>query len=130
MEKKLPVDFKFQWLNALRSGTYRQGDGYLHRNDSFCCLGVAIDLIDNTVWKQANTGVGCSVNKVYGAISGATGYPHTGDLPSDIEEVLGQKTEFPSDTEDEFRSVVRHLAHLNDNGSDFNQIATWIEENL
>lgn len=34
-----------QWLEALRSGKYKQGRGFLnYNNESFCCLGVACDL--------------------------------------------------------------------------------------
>lgn len=33
---------KAKWVEALRSGDYRQGEGQLHNNDNdtFCCLGV------------------------------------------------------------------------------------------
>ena len=35
-----------RWVEALESGEYQQGFGYLHNRDSnlFCCLGVACDL--------------------------------------------------------------------------------------
>lgn len=41
--EKLPEDFKQRWIAALRSGEYKQGDGFLHNpNDgTYCCLGVA-----------------------------------------------------------------------------------------
>lgn len=45
----IPVEEFDQWINSLRSGTFRQGQGALDRVDndqgppshSFCCLGVA-----------------------------------------------------------------------------------------
>lgn len=37
-------EVKAKWLAALRSGQYKQGPGYLRRNDQFCCLGVLCDL--------------------------------------------------------------------------------------
>ena len=37
-------EIKAQWVAALRSGEYEQGAGYLHRGDTFCCLGVLCDL--------------------------------------------------------------------------------------
>lgn len=44
MENKLPVEFKQKWIEALRSGVYEQGKGYLmlrkNQKDKFCCLGV------------------------------------------------------------------------------------------
>ena len=33
-----------KWVKALRSGKYKQGKGYLHHADKYCCLGVAQDL--------------------------------------------------------------------------------------
>lgn len=33
-----------RWVEALRSGKYKQGQGCLHRNNTFCCLGVAHDV--------------------------------------------------------------------------------------
>ena len=40
---KLPVKFKTEWVNALRSGKYKQAQRTLNdqTNDSYCCLGVA-----------------------------------------------------------------------------------------
>lgn len=35
---------KKAWLNALRSGKYKQGQGKLKCDDAFCCLGVLCDL--------------------------------------------------------------------------------------
>lgn len=39
-ENKLPPDLKTKWLEALRSGQYKQGTSCLHNEDSYCCLGV------------------------------------------------------------------------------------------
>lgn len=38
-------DFKAKWVAALRSGDYMQGRNYLHRDDEFCCLGVACEVL-------------------------------------------------------------------------------------
>lgn len=38
------------WVAALRSGTYKQGTGYLRSKDGFCCWGVACDLVDPNGW--------------------------------------------------------------------------------
>jgi hypothetical protein len=35
---------KKQWVEALRSGEYKQGREYLRQGDKFCCLGVLCDL--------------------------------------------------------------------------------------
>lgn len=38
-------EIKAEWVAALRSGEYKQGQGVLRsRNDEFCCLGVLCDL--------------------------------------------------------------------------------------
>lgn len=34
-----------KWVEALRSGKYKQGSGYLRSGDRFCCLGVACDVL-------------------------------------------------------------------------------------
>lgn len=33
-----------KWIKKLRSGEYRQGEGYLHSNSRYCCLGVACEV--------------------------------------------------------------------------------------
>lgn len=44
---------KSKWLEALRSGQYRQGRGALRDNqDGFCCLGVLCDIIDKDQWNK------------------------------------------------------------------------------
>lgn len=37
-------EIKAKWLDALRSGEYKQGDSRLRVGDTFCCLGVLCDL--------------------------------------------------------------------------------------
>ena len=37
-------DIKKRWVEALRSGEYKQGKYYLKNGDDFCCLGVLCDL--------------------------------------------------------------------------------------
>jgi predicted nucleotidyltransferase len=36
---------KEKWINALRSGEYKQGKGCLYNGESFCCLGVLFDIM-------------------------------------------------------------------------------------
>lgn len=44
-----------KWLEALRSGKYKQGVGALRREtlegEKFCCLGVLCDIVDSSMWK-------------------------------------------------------------------------------
>ncbi len=47
-------DIKKNWLFALRSGDYEQGQFALKTNDDkFCCIGVLCDVIDPTLWKES-----------------------------------------------------------------------------
>jgi hypothetical protein len=49
-------EFKAQWLEALRSGKYKQGDSNLRGfDDAFCCLGVACDLLHPTSGRPNRT---------------------------------------------------------------------------
>lgn len=41
---KLPKEDRNAWLEALRSGEYKQGKNRLHGNDGYCCLGVICKL--------------------------------------------------------------------------------------
>lgn len=40
MDAKLKED----WVAALRSGKYRQGEGWLEKQGSYCCLGVLLKI--------------------------------------------------------------------------------------
>lgn len=44
-------EIKWRWIKALRSGHYRQGEGMLYENGSYCCLGVLCDVQSNT-WRN------------------------------------------------------------------------------
>ena len=44
-------------VEALRSGDYKQGRGLLRtKEDKFCCLGIACDLIDYFQWQDFGSG--------------------------------------------------------------------------
>lgn len=67
MEKKfkLPKEFALKWIEALRSGEYKQGVGQLAiikeeeeatlQNTAFCCLGVAGHLCGSTIVDLSNS---------------------------------------------------------------------------
>lgn len=44
------------WVQALRSGKYKQGQGALRTGDAYCCLGVLCDLYNSDNWKNVNRG--------------------------------------------------------------------------
>jgi hypothetical protein len=48
---KMNQELKNKWIEALRSGKYKQGRNYLRMGDSFCCLGVLCDVDDPSKWR-------------------------------------------------------------------------------
>lgn len=99
-----------QWVDALRSGEYKQGEGCLKTDDRFCCLGVLCDLYtkDNPEAKWAGD--------TFTSGSEAEDYV----LTDDIVKWAGLPDESPS---------IRYttLTHLNDAGKPFPEIADLIE---
>ena len=45
---------KNKWVEALRSGTYKQAKNRLRTSKGFCCLGVLCDVVDSTKWAEGN----------------------------------------------------------------------------
>jgi len=39
-------EVKQKWVDALRSGKYKQGQGYLRTPDGYCCLGVLCEVLN------------------------------------------------------------------------------------
>lgn len=56
-EGRLSSEMKARWLEALRSGRYQQGEKALKDGPCFCCLGVALDVIDSAQWGANGWGV-------------------------------------------------------------------------
>lgn len=118
-----------EWLKALRSGKYKQGRGALKQGDLFCCLGVACDISGLDKWQ---TGITTSLE---------TYLDKVGSLPvenmrrlelSNTAGVFDIKNINTKDKQIQHlmdSSSACALAHLNDEGVSFNQIADFIEEN-
>lgn len=101
--------FKAAWLKKLRSGEVKQGKGCLRSEDEFCCMGVALNLIDPDGWKPR---VGGCVADWHGCDSLEIGMPLRASLRLEDGDA-------------------RQLATLNDaEGQSFSAIADWIEANL
>jgi len=127
--RKLPPHFKAKWIEALRSGEYKQISESLRSYNGFCCLGVACHLYDPNQWLLVRVPADEGVSEddytlVFKAASGAHDMPSTGDVDQSIYEVFTQYIGATSDT------VMYHLANMNDGGYTFGDIADWIEENL
>lgn len=41
-----------KWVEALRSGRYKQCKSWLRDNDGFCCLGVLCDISKMSAWGE------------------------------------------------------------------------------
>lgn len=128
---------KALWLEALTSGEYEQGKGYLRiqgeeGKDSFCCLGVLCDLAEKEGITTSEPPAGtenscgdvecdvCNSHKpyLYNSQSGA--------LPRRVQEWSGVSGNGNLTKEVE---GVNSLVLLNDDaGYDFNQIAEVIRE--
>ena len=44
LELPARIEFFEEWAKALRSGTYPQARSFLHSDDGYCCLGVAVEV--------------------------------------------------------------------------------------
>lgn len=100
--EKLPEDFKAKWIEALRSGQYKRGEGYLVESSlegkRYCCLGVACVVAG---CKQARTDFIHEYNQV-------------------VPEILRGKN-----------PITMKLVKMNDVRLwSFKKIASWIEKNL
>lgn len=116
----MDTEIKKQWIEALRSDEYQQGQRWLRKKDpegemQYCCLGVLCDLMTRGEWEQVPH---ITSQKVYSF--------HIDDdrstlgLPSGVVEVSGLAKDKTGD-----------LVRLNDNErANFATIADWIEENL
>lgn len=92
---------KKKWVEALLSGKYEQGDGYMRYGDNYCCLGVLQDVC----LKE-----GMDFLPIWGA---------TEVLPAKLSTSLDMP-----------QWIARRLAKINDSGVPFDMIAGLIDEAL
>jgi hypothetical protein len=106
-------DAKKRWLDALRSGKYKQGRLFLRTNESeFCCLGVLCDVLSKSGWAIDET-------RNHFTYVGPNGCLGTACLPEDV----AYNTQIS-------RAQETVLASKNDEGLPFQEIADYIEVNL
>lgn len=110
---------KQRWVDALRSGNYAQGTGFLRQNgdglpvDKWCCLGVLCDLAAQDGYGHWE---GDSIVSVY-----VDGLEHKVEtMPTDLVlEWAGVE-----------QTMADALANMNDNGDSFDTIAEHIAEHI
>ena len=106
--RRSPEQVYDAWIEALRSGEYKQTDGQLYDDDvnSFCCLGVLCDL-------ARKDGGKVNWNDPWKSIVQAEG----GNLPFYVRQYIGM-----SDYQEQ------KLIKMNDSGTQsFKHIASYIE---
>jgi hypothetical protein len=116
---------KQKWIEALRSGKYKQGRGKLCEKGEYCCLGVLLDVLAPEKWEDVP-------NKPYAVHSWSD------EEGTELETTGLQMTGMRAKT-------MEHLIHLNDGwdgavpsgetqvsieAQSFVQIADYIEQNL
>jgi hypothetical protein len=108
----MDANFKKKWVEALRSGSYKQAQYGLQRDGGFCCLGVLCDIYDNTGWKEQTR-------------DGYTTYTLGGqDEQTWLPDAIRDKLEIP-------RDAIGTLVEMNDRDNlKFGQIADYIDKNL
>ena len=131
-------EIKKKWLNALRSGDYKQGRDVLRRvgrdgEDRWCCLGVLCDIIDKKGWdKTPSTNSTNTTAPTYLYKTGIGRQYHEAEcsVPESVAKLAGIDNVFV-DCENGDRTVRAHLESMNDvKKYSFKKIADWIEENL
>jgi hypothetical protein len=125
---RMNPEIKAQWVAALRSGDYQQGDEYLRRGDEFCCLGVLCDLaIKDGVPVSLDSG------KAYDETVYVMYEDAVGELPDVVARWAGliePTGEAISDPTVDDHGNPRRISALNDGGRTFPRIADLIEEQL
>ena len=129
-------EIKKLWIDALLSGEYQQGQGYLHQiNDGesqFCCLGVLCDL-------ALKNGVSMHLGKKNEWVTEFDNCAES--LPEAVIEWSGLSSanggfyytvshkweDLDGFIHDEEEQIEQSLAELNDNGNTFEEIAKDID---
>ena len=117
MEKLTAKEWRRKWVEALRSGEYRQTTGVLRDRDGFCCLGVLCDIAEKGTWIIENGSrffyEGRDLNYFCSAAA----------LPEPVLRLAGLRTKAGRISESEGHS----LSEMNDAGCSFARIADLIE---
>lgn len=134
---KLNPERKAQWVAALRSGEYVQGNEWLQRDGRMCCLGVACDLHSKT---QSDLKWSNSPISNASTYAGQSAYPPEevmSWLGIDLADLRTQDTaqrdlQSKLDIPIMHSGLVHHIfAQLNDGKNwSFDQIADFIETNF
>ena len=110
---------KKRWIEALRSGQYKQGQGYLKSGDKYCCLGVLCNL-------AKVDGVGKWECHMHATVFSCANSLDSRVLPRDVQQWAGIPNSVGvyevNDDND------KTLVGLNDCGTSFEEIADVIDK--
>ena len=116
------------WVEALRSGKYKQATRKLRDDTSFCCLGVACDIFDPKGWMREKVP---AAEGDYGMWLFRLERART-LLPRDVREMFGLRDSVGGHAiileDGEVSDDALTLADMNDQGLTFEEIADVIEE--
>jgi hypothetical protein len=137
-------DIAKKWVKALRSGKYKQGEGFLKEYNKknqarYCCLGVLCELYNESMKKNHKKSLKITTREHtdYGTEgNGYVVFNNQGQsLPSAVKKWAGIKDEtgeFVYQQEDRYGRFgeYQNLSMLNDTGHKFSTIADIIEKNV
>ncbi len=120
-------EIKERWVEALRSGKYQQGSGYLLKDDKYCCLGVLCELAveDRIISKDTEVERNIDSEKSIITLFGDNSEWRTAFLP---KKVANWSCLF--ETNFNYNGTNKDLITLNDDGVPFTTIADLIEKNF
>jgi hypothetical protein len=126
----MPINKKAiaEWVAALRSGRYKQGEGYLAKRErgemKFCCLGVACDLFSDRVNLLYYDDAGYRTYYQWQSVRDTRwAEKWVACLPRPVADLLGIGT----NPTIKAAGYVQTLSGLNDRGRPFETIADLIE---
>lgn len=105
-----------QWIEALRSGKYKQAQGRLRNSEGMCCLGIACDISGLGEWSKGIDGDFFTFVDESGSFKSA--------LSIKVMEWLGLYS-----YNGKLKGSSATLAARNDKGATFKEIADLIEDN-
>lgn len=111
-QNKMDQELKQNWVDALRSGKYKQARSVLRtKNNEFCCIGVLCDLVDPHAWiLEHTTGINPSIEGIPWSKMGTYLMP-----PLEWQEEIANQ------------DTLGAYSELNDDGASFEEIADRIE---
>ena len=121
-KKRKLTENQQKWVDALRSGKYKQGRAYLKYGNGYCCLGVACDVSSVSKWDDDRY-MQCTVRLPVEVVQwlGARGNDPWINLSVAECKKLGLRR-------DHFVIAMPSLSTLNNSGVDFECIARLIED--